>query len=360
MISPPPIKAFAVKDLRVGRTVELLCTEDERPFRMRVSWASQANKFAQLGSVYKGKITAKDPGGGGVFVDIGLEHKVYLRKTPALTVGETAIVKVVAEARAEKSAAVVLASISREKANSTTGGVISNPDADYFYSGVNLQASPHDIDASELVDEAMESVRSESWKLPLGGTVHIEPTKAFVAIDVDSEGRHTRGDRSHFALTINHEASDVVARALALKSLGGLVVIDFLKMSRKDEQSQLSSAFVERVKYYSSQKVEMGSMSKFGLLEASLSHGAAPIQDQLNRVTAEERLALDALDRLVKMGRDDRGARLCLKVGREINKWLVGNESCWKEQVQNEIGPRFEVALNEGILLGNEEVEFIS
>ena len=53
--------------------------------------------------------------------------------------------------------------------------------------------------------------------------IHIEETKAFVAIDVDTKGAISRGQTDDF----NREAALEIARQIILRNLSGKIIIDF-------------------------------------------------------------------------------------------------------------------------------------
>ncbi len=68
--------------------------------------------------------------------------------------------------------------------------------------------------------------------LPGGASLTVEPTRAFVAVDVN-----TGGDTSPAAgLKANIAAARALPRALRLRGLGGQVVVDFAPMPKKDRK----------------------------------------------------------------------------------------------------------------------------
>ena len=73
------------------------------------------------------------------------------------------------------------------------------------------------------VDDAIVDALDPQVKLKHGGTVYIEETKAFVAIDVDSSGMHNTGNID----ALNAEAAREIARQIRLRNLAGKIMIDF-------------------------------------------------------------------------------------------------------------------------------------
>jgi len=95
--------------------------------------------------------------------------------------------------------------------------------------------------ASHGVLEEIEALWGPAL-LPGGGTLHVEPTRALVAVDVN-----TGPDTSPAAgLKANIAAARALPRLLRLRGLGGQIVVDVAPMSRKDRiavEQALKGAF---------------------------------------------------------------------------------------------------------------------
>lgn len=73
------------------------------------------------------------------------------------------------------------------------------------------------------IDDAIVEALNRTIKLKHGGNLHIEETRAFVAIDVDSGGKRSVGDID----SLNIEAAKEIARQIRLRNLSGKIIIDF-------------------------------------------------------------------------------------------------------------------------------------
>lgn len=105
-------------------------------------------------------------------------------------------------------------------------------------------------------------------QLPSGGYIVIGITEALVAIDVNS-GRATKeGSIEQTALKTNLEAADEVARQLRLRDLAGLIVIDFIDMDERKNNSAVEKRFKDKLKTDRA-RIQVGRISGFGLLEMS-------------------------------------------------------------------------------------------
>lgn len=73
------------------------------------------------------------------------------------------------------------------------------------------------------IQDMLQEALQKTIKLPCGGEIHIEETRALVAIDVDSAGNVGRGDMDN----LNKEAAKEIARQIILRNLAGKIIIDF-------------------------------------------------------------------------------------------------------------------------------------
>ncbi len=105
-------------------------------------------------------------------------------------------------------------------------------------------------------------------QLPSGGYIVIGVTEALVAVDVNS-GRATKeGSIEQTALKTNLEAADEVARQLRLRDLAGLIVIDFIDMDERKNNTAVEKRMKDKLKTDRA-RIQVGRISGFGLMEMS-------------------------------------------------------------------------------------------
>ncbi len=107
-----------------------------------------------------------------------------------------------------------------------------------------------------------------SGKIPLesGGYIVIDETEALTAIDVNT-GKYTgKANLDDTILKTNLEAAREIGKQLRLQDLGGIIIIDFIDMRKKED---ISLVFRELKKYTQedSTKVNIVDMTKLGLVE---------------------------------------------------------------------------------------------
>ncbi len=118
------------------------------------------------------------------------------------------------------------------------------------------------------VESQIETAFRREVRLPSGGALVIDHTEALISIDINS-ARATKGhDIEETATNTNLEAADEVARQLRLRDLGGLVVIDFIDMMASKHQRAVENRLRDALKQDRA-RVQVGKISKFGLLEMS-------------------------------------------------------------------------------------------
>ena len=137
----------------------------------------------------------------------------------------------------------------------------------------NLRKLKHYTDDTPLfnrfqIESQIENAYERTVRLPSGGALVIDQTEALTAVDVNSARATKGGDIEETAFQTNLEAAEEVARQLRLRDLGGLVVIDFIDMSSNKHQREVENRLQNALKYDRA-RVQLGRISRFGLLEMS-------------------------------------------------------------------------------------------
>ena len=118
------------------------------------------------------------------------------------------------------------------------------------------------------IESQIETAYQREVSLPNGGAIVIDQTEALVSIDINSAKATGGSDIEETALKTNLEAAKEIAKQLRVRDMGGLIVIDFidmqpLKNKRKVEDVLWTALSIDRA------KVQVGRISRFGLLEMS-------------------------------------------------------------------------------------------
>ncbi len=176
-----------------------------------------------------------------------------------------------------------------------------------YRSRVKLFSERQPIFSHYGIEDQILSTFKREVKLPSGGTLLIDPLEALVAIDVNS-GKATAGeDIEETAFRTNLEAAEEACRQLRLRDLGGLIVIDFIDMLERRHKSAVEQRVRDALKLDKA-RVEVGRLSRFGLLEmsrqrlraslTSQSHVSCPSCQGMGKFKSPEIVALEVLRKI--------------------------------------------------------------
>ncbi len=148
---------------------------------------------------------------------------------------------------------------------------------------IELENATRDLALFEYRDilGQIEALFQEYFLLPNGGNLILQETAALTAIDINSGG----DKRSR--LNINIEAAKEIARQIRLRNLGGIIMIDFLKLRTKKEQKSLMTT-LEKVFQDDPCTVQIHGMTNLGLMEITRKRRTPPLYERLEGVEISE------------------------------------------------------------------------
>ncbi len=138
----------------------------------------------------------------------------------------------------------------------------------------DLERDPGGFERLGVLEE-LDAARGIHEPLPGGGFLYVEPTRAFVAVDVN-----TGKDTSLAAgVKANMSCAKTLARALRVRGLGGQIVIDPAPMPKKDRRA-FESALRAAFKADSEETVLVG-WTNLGHFELQRKRGRVPLSEVL-------------------------------------------------------------------------------
>lgn len=193
------------------------------------------------------------------------------------------------------------------------------------------------LGAREAADEAEAEALETVHRLPGGGSIAIEETRALVAVDVDL-GDRPGAEQKRASRQANLAAMDAAARLLRLKGLGGLVVIDLVGRGH-DGNALLAAA---RLAFQPDQPgVAIGAISRFGTMEMTIPRRRRPV---IERLRGPEAAALRLVRALEREGRAAPGARLAAVCAPAV----VQAFKAYDEAMADRLGRRFTIEPRDG------------
>jgi ribonuclease E len=102
--------------------------------------------------------------------------------------------------------------------------------------------------------------------LPSGGSLIIEHTEALTVIDVNTGKNVGKSNLEETVFKNNLEAAVEVARQLRLRDIGGIIVVDFIDMERRDNRDQVVQVFRDALSRDKT-RTQVFEISELGLCE---------------------------------------------------------------------------------------------
>ncbi len=132
---------------------------------------------------------------------------------------------------------------------------------------VKLYESDEPIFDHFSITRQIKSSFGKTVSFKSGAYLIIESTEALHVIDVNSGNRaKATNDQESNALEVNLRAADEIARQLRLRDMGGIIVIDFIDMSRSEHRQQLYDHMRE-IMANDRARHNILPLSKFGLMQ---------------------------------------------------------------------------------------------
>ncbi len=133
------------------------------------------------------------------------------------------------------------------------------------------------------IEHQIELAYQRTVRLKSGGSMVIDHTEALVSIDINSARATKGGDIEETAFNTNLEAAEEIARQLRLRDEGGLIVIDFIDMSSIRHQREVENHLRNALRLDRA-RVQIGKISRFGLLEMSRQRLRPSLQEAIQEV----------------------------------------------------------------------------
>lgn len=116
-----------------------------------------------------------------------------------------------------------------------------------------------------VIEQIRKAVDRKVW-LPSGGHIVIDPTEAMTVIDVNT-GRYVgKTALEETVLKTNLEAAQEIAKQLRLRDIGGIIVIDYIDMVKRENREELLKVFTEALTRDKT-KTQVFDISELGLLQ---------------------------------------------------------------------------------------------
>jgi ribonuclease G len=340
----PSVREIVIHE-RIGELRAALFDRD-RIVELRLERWSTHESRARWGQIWAGRVTTIDPRISGAFVDLGMSLPAFVpfgkERQDAMREGALIQVRVVREAEGGKGPALAFEGLAPKSAKGP--GLLEDAPPWAGWPGEPREATPDEI---ERIEATIEAALSPSVPVPGGGLLHIQATKALVAIDIDSAGRQAGGsDPANYARALNYAALPEIVRQIRLRGLGGLICVDFTGPRRRGDAEALTKALIsafdaEKNGGVLAPKTEVLPVSRFGIAEIARQKRRRSLEDICLDATGQltgESLALDGIAMLAAVLRTAKGRQVTLLAPPGALDFLQADPIGWKEEIASEVG----------------------
>lgn len=133
------------------------------------------------------------------------------------------------------------------------------------------------------IETKLEKALQKKVWLKSGGSLIIEPTEALTVIDVNT-GKAIKGNKKiqETFLKVNLEAAKEIAKQIRLRNISGIILIDFIDLENKENQSCLMNTLNDYLKK-DPIKTVLVDMTALGLVEVTRKKVRKPLWEQAQK-----------------------------------------------------------------------------
>ena len=304
---------------------------------------------ARVGDVHEARVTRIDRGTKGFFLELATGEIAYCHQRAGEKPpheGARKNVRIESEGWAEKSTRVSLVedgSSLSSCADALKNWKISLP------LGANADVIEDCREASDLIDLAFEEALSDVVTPEGGGQIIIQETRALTSVDVDSFGRIVRGG----AQDLNLEAVATLARQVALRRIGGIVVADLIGAASGNLAADLVRHFRKTLKKYDRRTANILPINRLGLFEFSMPRRSRPVSvveiASLSEADKSREDILEIWRDLSRTLRDNPAEFVEVKIDPKTYSALQRSPIDWAADLSAQFGARFKVTKDDDL-----------
>ena len=194
-------------------------------------------------------------------------------------------------------------------------------------------------------DEINKALEKKVW-LKSGAYLVIDQTEALTVIDVNSGKFTSAPDMRHTVLETNLEAAEEIARQLRLRSIGGIIVIDFIDMEFDEDKHELIKHLENCVKR-DRLKTRVHSITELGLVELTRKRERPDLRNILTRncpvckdngfVEREENIAIRIKRFIRKITNSNNSEAFIIQTAQNIANYIYKYLDDWQEEFNRRI-----------------------
>lgn len=200
-----------------------------------------------------------------------------------------------------------------------------------------IEYYPGELPIFDLFSVEREIQRALHRKIELksGGYLIIDQTEAMTTIDINTGAFVGHRNLEDTIFSTNIEATQVIARQLRLRNLGGIIIVDFIDMHNEDHKRRVlhslnTAMSKDKVKY------SLHGFSALGLVEMtrqrtreSLEHvlcGECPLCTGRGHLKTVETICFEILREIVRVNRAHDADKFTVYASNAVSEFIVNDE----------------------------------
>jgi ribonuclease G len=195
----------------------------------------------------------------------------------------------------------------------------------------HIELAPRGLFDRFGVEEEIAVLSQPRVSLPSGAWITIEATEALTAVDVNSGSFVQSGGLEETGLAVNLEAAMEIGRQIRLRSIGGLIVVDFIHLGVEDHRQRVLKA-LETSLGFDRAPIQISPMTEFGIVaitrkrsrEPLMRRGSVPCRacSGSGRALSADGVAMEILRRVEREATANPGAELVVSAAPDVVAWL--------------------------------------
>ncbi|MDZ4074578.1 MAG: ribonuclease G [Hylemonella sp.] len=216
------------------------------------------------------------------------------------------------------------------------------------------------------IDEEIAKALGRRVELKSGGYLIVDQTEALTTVDVNTGGFVGARNFDDTIFRTNLEAAQAIARQLRLRNLGGIIIADFIDMTREDHREAVLAEFRKQLAR-DRVKTMIGGFSQLGLLEMtrkrtreSLAHmlcEPCPSCEGKGIVKTARSVAYDILREILREARQFNPREFRVVAAPQVIELLLDEESQHMAGLSDFIGKP--ISLQSEAAMGQEQYDIV-
>lgn len=234
-----------------------------------------------------------------------------------------------------------------------------------FLNKIILHKNSFNLFKTFKIDQQIELNLKREIFLTSGGSITIDESEALISIDVNSSRSNKCFDIEETALQTNLEAIEEISKQLRIRDLGGLIIIDLIDMEDSVSHFLIEKKFKELISIDKA-KIQIGKISKFGLIEVSRQRIKAPSND-LNIILCPtclgsgknnniENISINILGSLEEEIIEKNIFQICLELPKTLFLYISNIKKNKILDLENKLNLKIVLVLNENLDYSNYKV----